>query len=71
MTKQGQQQVQFIDPIGNDCTSTGRIVSDERRYAWTPNDRTNVAPDAGMVRVLWDGDREPMWEYEASLAAAS
>ncbi|MBE7194410.1 MAG: hypothetical protein INR66_18245 [Gordonia polyisoprenivorans] len=48
-------------------SKTGTVVRDDRRYAWTPNDLTNEAPDTGMVRVHWDGDQALHWEYWAEL----
>lgn len=38
--------------------------------AWTPNDLTADAPDAGMVKVRWSDSADPAqlyWEYLAEL----
>lgn len=45
-------------------------VSDGRRAAWTPNDLTTEAPDAGMVKVHWHDSFDPeslYWEYAQEL----
>lgn len=41
-----------------------------RRAAWTPNDLTTNAPDAGMVKVHWHDSFDPEclhWEYAHEL----
>ena len=60
------RRVQFTDSADG-YSRDGQVITDERRYAWTPNGWVRVAPAAGMVRVLWDGDREPLWEYKSTL----
>lgn len=47
-------------------------VSAARRAAWTPNDLTAEAPDAGMVKVHWHESFDPQslhWEYAHELQA--
>lgn len=51
-----------------DRREDGIIV--QRVAAWTPNELTTYAPDAGMVQVNWDGERQPHWEYYAELIRA-
>ncbi|KXO90952.1 Uncharacterised protein (plasmid) [Tsukamurella tyrosinosolvens] len=51
---------------------TGTVIRDDRRKAWTPDDLTADAPDAGMVRVRWSDSFDPQalfWEYERELVA--
>ncbi|WP_088305661.1 hypothetical protein [Mycolicibacterium peregrinum] len=57
------------DQVGHaDRREDGIIV--QRVAAWTPNELTTYAPDAGMVQVQWDGERQPHWEYYAELIRA-
>ncbi|SKQ73289.1 hypothetical protein [Mycobacteroides abscessus] len=48
-----------------DYTASGETRSHGK--AWTPNEFTATAPDADMVRVLFDDEAEARWEYWATL----
>ncbi|MCV7285990.1 hypothetical protein H7J87_11680 [Mycolicibacterium wolinskyi] len=51
-----------------DRAEAGSIV--QRVAAWTPNELTTHAPDAGMVQVKWNGECQAHWEYYAELVRA-
>lgn len=55
-----------IDTSAGPTIMTGQRL-DEPGHAWTPNDWQDDAPEAGMVRVRWDSDTDPLWEYSATL----
>lgn len=64
------QRVLWADLSRDPHVKKGTVIA-EPVQAWTPNDLTATAPDAGMVAVQWDGDVAPCWEYTQELADAS